>query len=126
MGIDFLAVTLFFLLANAAFAKIVFFSIQPDQWMDDLFGWQKMLSSLGDRPGAGNKFLYKALGGCSMCLSHLISLFCFFIYVLVVGVSLGQWFHCGNIALQCLADFVWYVVYVSMATVLCNLAIIKL
>lgn len=123
--ITFFILTLFALIGTACFAKVFFFSIQQDQWIDTLFGWQDMIEGFGHKPGAWNTIAYKILGGCSFCFAHFVSLICFICYVVILCTNgfwpsfetgLGQWsFNIG-----------WYFVFIPTSTVLSSLVINRL
>ena len=123
--ITFFILTLFALIGTASFAKVIYFSIQQGQWIDSIFGWQKMLERVSFKSGAWNSILYKALGGCEFCFSHFISLLCFVFYVVILHsnefwpsfeTTMGQWaFNIG-----------WYFVFIPTSTVLSSLVINRL
>lgn len=123
--ITFLIFTLAFVLANAAFATLIWVSIQPEQWIDRLFGWQKMLNKIGMKPGFGNEFLYKALGGCEFCFCHFITVICFVFYCLFMSNVIG-WFDVKSTWVQIVLNIVWYLLYNSMGTIFSFLFITKL
>lgn len=107
----FLVTTLLFIIGNATLAFILYMSIQKDQIFDLLFKWQNMLRKFdisGTRTGL---ILYKILGGCLLCFSHLLSFVGFWLYLLFV-VELNAGFS---------AFWMWiiiYFVYVPTSTTL--------
>lgn len=121
----FLAYTLFFLIANACFATMIWASIQQDQWMDKLFGWQKMIHKIGSKPGFVNEFLYKNLGGCEFCFSHFITMICFVFYCLFMNHTIG-WFSINGLTWAIIGNITWYLVYDGIGTLLSFLIITKL
>jgi hypothetical protein len=126
MTLLFLITTLFFLAGTCFFAKVIYFSIQEDQWLDSLFGWQKMLERVGNKSGGWNAIIYKALGGCQFCFSHFISLLTFFFYALVMVFCFHLWPSFDTNIAQILFSLVWYLIYVSTGTVLATLTITRL
>lgn len=126
MTLLFLLTTLFFLIGTAFFAKVIFFSIQQDQWLDMLFDWQNRLERLGNKSGAWNAILYKAGGACQFCFGHAIALISFTFYVLVNTYCLRLWPHFETITAQCIFSVVWYMLYVSTSTVISTLTITRL
>ena len=97
-------------------AKIVFFSIQDDQWLDELFNWQYRLRKWSEQ----NKWWVKPLGYCEMCFSHLMAVVGFIVYCLFMTQanlwSIDHW----------VLYMVWYLVYVSISTNLSLYFIVKL
>lgn len=116
-------ITIAFLIGTATFAKIFHFSIQQDQWLDQLFNWQNRLEAVGHKQGFGNEFLYKALGACSYCFSHLIAFLSFWIFVCVANLGLDMWFLVDGLAMQIVVNIIVYLFYISTSTCLNNLAI---
>lgn len=115
----FINLTLLFLVANASLAFILYCSIQRGQWLDSLFGWQKMLRNF-DIAGTPTKILlHKILGGCELCFSHLVTFLFFWVYIIfMVLMNLGfkNWYFW----------IVWYFIYVPIGTNLSLYFITKL
>lgn len=126
MTLLFLITTLFFLAGTCFFAKVIYFSIQPDQWLDSLFGWQNMLERVGNKSDGWNAVIHKALGGCEFCFSHFMSLITFTFYALVMVFCLHLWPSFDTNIAQILFSLVWYLIYVSTGTVLATLTITRL
>lgn len=112
---EFLLYTVFSLLATACLAKILYFSIQPGQWLDSLLGWQNKLRKWDL---SGNQFAAKIGGYCEMCFCHAISFLSFWVYCLFMREGLGMWptFHIDSIILSVIVNVVWYIAYVSIGT----------
>lgn len=118
----FFLLTLFALVGTACFVKVVFFSIQPDQWIDQLFDYQNKLEKMGQKTGAWNTILYKAGGACAFCFAHALSLLCFVVFAIITcsngfwpcfETTFGQWaFNVG-----------WYCVFTYTSTVFSSLLI---
>lgn len=125
MTLTFLLYTVFCLFGTACFAKVMHFSIQPDQWLDSLFGWQDKLERFGNKTGAFNALLYKAGGACSFCFAHAISFICFGVYATVMCFS-GSWPEFESIIGQWIFNIGWYTLYVSFGTTFGSLAINRL
>lgn len=121
----FLLMTVFFLIATAAFSSVMWVSIQNDQWLDKVVGWQKMLSRHGSEPGFWNEFVYKALGGCEFCFSHFITVICFVFYCLFMNVTVG-WLGIEPLWASIIGNIVWYLVYISTGTMLSFMAITRI
>lgn len=121
----FLLYTIIAWLANASLAKIIHISIQPGQWIDTLFNYQKRLQQWDM---SGNLFFSKAGGYCEVCFSHLLSFIGYWIYILFMNtiadvwiadfVQAWYWVVFGNI--------VWYLVYISIGSMLSLYFITKL
>lgn len=124
MTLTFIVITLFCLLCTGCVAKVLYISIQPDQWIDTLFKWQKLISYFGDRPGPLNTLLYKTLGGCSFCFSHAITFICFWGYVLVM-ISGHLWPIFDTVLGQWAFNVCWYMGFISFGTTLSNILIGK-
>jgi hypothetical protein len=121
----FFLLTVFALIGIACLTKVIFFSIQPDQWMDQLFGWQNTLDKFGNKSGVWNAIVYKILGGCSFCFAHLMSFIGFIVYVLII-YSNGFWPNFETVFGQWAFNFGWYFIFVPTSTVLSSLAINRL
>jgi hypothetical protein len=119
----FILITIIFLIGTSAFAKIFFFSIQQDQWLDKLLNWQNRLNTVGQKTGWLNEFLYKAGGGCTYCFSHFVAFASFWVYVLILYSGFGIWYDVDAIWLQVIVNIIVYLFYVSVSTVANNTAI---
>lgn len=122
----FLLYTLFFWIGAAGFAKVFYFSIQPDQWLDRLLGWQDKLEKFGQKSGVGNEIIYKALGGCEFCFGHFIAFTTFWFYALIMNCGLHQWIYTDGVFLQAVTNVVIYLIYVSTSTTINSLIINRL
>lgn len=121
----FLAYTIVAWLANASLVKILHISIQPGQWIDTLFDYQKKLLNWDLQ---GKLFLSKAGGNCEMCFSHLLTFFGFWIYALFMNGVVGVWItdELDGWMWIVLANAMWYLVYVSIGSMLSLYFITKL
>ncbi len=90
--ITFLLYTMVAWFANASFVKILHISIQPGQWLDSLLNYQKHLQQWDLK---GKLFLSKAGGYCETCFSHLITFFCFWVYVVFMNTVVDVWITDG-------------------------------
>lgn len=113
--LTFLLYTILALLANACLAKIIFISIQPGQWLDRLFNWQKRLRQWDLE---GKTFLVKAGGYCELCFSHLITFISFWCYLLFSKAVLHAWLtaEVKNIIAAVTINLIWYLVFISLGT----------
>lgn len=126
MTLTFIIITILYLFLGAAFAKVLHFSTQPDQWLDDLVGWQKMIEKFGAKGGYINKILFKALGGCEFCFAHAITFFLFWLYVFLCRFGFNVWPVFEGVAIQWVFNISWYVLFVSTGTVISSLTINRL
>lgn len=76
--ITFLLYTVFFIIGYACIIKMLHFSIQPGQWIDKYFDWQKRLRVWDEQ---GKETLSKWLGGCEMCTCAFTSFLILPVYV---------------------------------------------
>ena len=110
--------TLYFIVAvlgTSFICGVAHFSIQREQWIDLIFKWQDMLYRIGEKKGVIYTILYKALGGCTYCFCHLISLFSFFGFAGILMLR-GDWFTMPNLWSTILANIGVYLVFISSAT----------
>lgn len=121
----FLLYTLLAWLANASLAKILHISIQPGQWIDTLFNWQKRLQQWDME---GRVLLVKIGGYCEVCFSHFITFLCFWGYALFMNYAVGYWVTAisPNIIVSITLNAIWYLVYVSVGSTLSLYFITKL
>lgn len=122
----FVLLTLFFLLATAAMAKMLYISIQPDQWLDKLFDWQAKLAHWGQLSGWWNEYRYKAWGGCATCFSRVVSFWAFGVYVFVAHFAFDAWFHFDSWVIAIIVNFIYWAFYTSLSTMLNMVAILKI
>jgi hypothetical protein len=110
----FMMFTLMFVFSGAAFIKVLHISIQPFQWIDSLFGWQRMLNKLDQKNSILTHGLFKILGGCEVCFSHALSVIWFAGYCTCSNVFLGFWVSSlASSTLSCIiVNIVWYLVFV--------------
>lgn len=99
-------VTLIFLIATACFAKVLYISIQPDQWLDRLLKWQQRLDAWGAKGGFLNEYRYRSWGGCMICFSRFVAFWSFWAWLLFAPTFV--WWQ---------YPFVW-LAFVSVSTVL--------
>ena len=112
-------------LANASLVKILHISIQPGQWIDTLFNYQKHLQEWDLR---GNIFLSKVGGNCEVCFSHTLTFFGYWVYVVFMNMVLNVWISDSlEVMWQILlVNIVWYLVYASIGSMLSLYFIVKL
>jgi hypothetical protein len=112
---SFLLYTVLAILANACIVKILHISIQPGQWLDTLLHWQQRLQQWDME---GRIFLAKAGGYCELCFSHLLSFLGYWAYVFFMNVVMNQWivYTADGWIVFILANLIWYLVYISIAT----------
>lgn len=114
--ITFLLYTLLAIIANACLAKLLFFSIQDGQWLDNLLNWQYRLRKWAEK----GRWFVKPLGYCEMCFAHFISLLGFVVYCVFMSVA-----HLWTLPHWSL-DITWYFAYVGISTNLSLYFIVKL
>lgn len=100
---------------SAFVCGVAYTSIQRDQWVDLIFKWQDKLEKFGQSPGVLNAILYKALGGCTYCFCHFVSVLCFAFFALFL-VIMGAWFSLPSIWLQIIVNVIIYLAFVCSAT----------
>lgn len=115
--IELIVVTLFFIAGTAAFSSVFFLSVQRDQILDRIFGWQNYLEKVGSKTGLWSEMKYKWLGGCEFCYGHFMAVISFIFYACFI-TGVGLWFHIDNIVFKVMAYFAWYLIYVSSVTML--------
>ena len=97
------------LIGIASFNFVLFMSIQPTQWLDSLFNWQKKLRDWDISGTKNGMILSKILGYCELCFSHFVAFIGFWITLAVVLVmydlNFPIWLY-----------FVWYLMQVSIST----------
>lgn len=122
----FILLTIFYILANASFAKLIFVSIQQGQWLDLIFGWQKKLYNIGNKGGFLNNYIYKVFGGCSICFSRIFAFWGYILYYLIIGQIWGYWLPemYGWVSIG--VNIVWFFAVASITNVLAVLFINKL
>lgn len=123
--LTFLLYTAVALVANASLVKILHISIQPGQWIDSLFNYQKRLQQWDMD---GDIFLSKVGGNCEVCFCHVLTFVGYWLYLLfmngVVDIwitdAVHSWFWIvfGNV--------LWYLLYVSTGSMLSLYFITKL
>lgn len=122
----FLLYILFFWIGTAGVAKVLYFSIQPDQWLDRLVKWQDRLNRVGTKGGVWNEIKYKALGGCEFCFAHFIALISFILFVIIIYFGIGMWGCFENVIIQWIFNIVIYLFYVWTSTTLNSIVINRL
>lgn len=122
----FVLLSVFFLLATAAVAKVLYISIQPEQWLDKLFNWQTKLARWGSGSGWWDEYRYKAWGGCATCFSRVVSFWAFVVYVFVAHVGFDAWFHFDKWWVAIIVNFFYWAFYSSLSTLLNMMTILKL
>jgi hypothetical protein len=123
--IPFLLYTIFFILGSVSFVTVMWVSIQPGQWLDSLFGWQRVLNRIGMRSGPFNELVYKAFGGCMFCFCHWMSFLCFWTYALFMTQNVG-WFSGSHIVWVGLMNVTWFLCFDFISTVISFLTVSKI
>jgi hypothetical protein len=117
----YLLFTTAFVFAGAAFIKIAHISIQPMQWADAVFGYQKMLNRLYDSPKKlYNTLLFKILGGCEVCFAHFLAVLWFVGYVVCSTAILDYWVtdEVHHAWQTIIVNIVWYLLVVCSTSIL--------
>jgi hypothetical protein len=125
MKMTFLLYTLGALIANAGLVKILYISIQPGQWLDQLLSWQRRLQQWDIE---GKQFLAKAGGYCELCFSHILTVVGFFCYAFFMNTVIEYWISddVQGVGVWVLVNLLWYLLYVSIGTNLALYFIVKL
>ena len=123
--ITFIVYTIIAWIANASFVKVLHVSIQPGQWLDLLFDYQKRLLHWDMK---GKLFLSKAGGNCEICFSHFVAFCCYWVYVLCMNAVLHVWITdtLDSWFWAVLVNVVWYLVYMCIGSMLSLYFIVKL
>lgn len=118
--LSFLLYTLLFWVGTACAARVAYFSIQPGQWVDSIFGWQRMLDRLYASTQPWRRALEKILGGCEMCFSHFVAFCSFWLYVIFAHQVLHFWITSpvSGWGWKIIVNIIWYLLYGSMGTIL--------
>lgn len=126
MQLTFFFVTVLFWLANSAFVKLMYLSIQPGQWLDMLFNWQDHLNKWYQSNSRFYNGLAKAAGDCQQCFSVWLTFISWWCYVLFMNVVLHSWITDGlsvkhgtilYFFLAGLINIIWYMVYWCIGSV---------
>jgi len=107
----FILYTLIFWFAGNCILRIFHFAIQPEQALDMIFGWQRMLNNLYESNNKALNLLGKALGDCQMCMSFWFMILWYWAYFFTIR-SLGLWPFDGI-----LTNIIWYIAFHSIGTV---------
>lgn len=121
----FLLYTILALVANASLVKILHISIQPGQWIDMLFGYQKRLQQWDLN---GNILLSKIGGNCEVCFSHILTFIGYWLYMLFMNTVADVWITdtVDNWFWVVFGNVLWYLLYVSIGSMLSLYFITKL
>lgn len=116
---------LVFLFATAAVAKVVYLSIQPGQIFG---GWQNVLNKLNDAHSRFANAIYRPLGGCELCFSHMIGVISYALFAGFIWFVLGSWpmNMTHTLWINIGTNLIGYLMYVCTSTVLSTLAITRL
>lgn len=110
---EFIILTTVFWIATAGFMFLLWISIQPGNWAEK---WQNKLRAWDL---SGKEFLYRTMGGCAACSSHMIAQVSFPVYITFI-LSVYQW------PLSVAGSILWYGMYVAISTNLNLIFISKL
>lgn len=109
--------SLLFLAANVAMGRFALLAVAPENMLDILFGWQSMLNKMWESKNKIVKLLEKMLGGCNMCLLHMVSIVSYIMYY-IASTKIGHvWvtdYVTGSIW-KVVINIIWYIVFVSIA-----------
>lgn len=110
----FAIVTILFWLFGVAFSRFMLKAIGAEQFIDVLFGWQKMLDRMY---GSNNKYVRlfeKFLGGCDMCFMHHMTIWVFAMYAVFCHLVLDLWVSdfVNSFAAKIAVNIIWYLVFV--------------
>ncbi len=121
----FILYTILALVANASLVKILHISIQPGQWIDILFGYQKRLQQWDLK---GNILLSKIGGNCEVCFSHILTFIGYWLYMLFMNTIADIWITdtVDNWFWVVFGNVLWYLLYVSIGSMLSLYFITKL
>lgn len=115
--LNFLIISVFYLLAEVAALRLFFFLIQEGSPIDVLWRWitgrgyQDMLKDLYASNKKWKNNLGKAIGDCEMCLSFWFPPVCFIVYAIFCRLVLHYWItdEVTVIPGACFVNFVWYI-----------------
>lgn len=110
----------------AAFAKVLYIIIQPDQIFDKLFHWQAKLQKWGVSTGFWNEYKYRSWGGCALCFSRFVAFWGFWVY-LFMCLFLGKcWLPLAPLWVSIIANIIWWTAFCSISTIINIFAVTKL
>ncbi len=123
--LTFLLYTIIALVANASLVKVLHISIQPGQWIDTLFKYQKRLHEWDVN---GNVFLSKVGGNCEVCFSHILTFTGYWLYMLFMNTVADVWITdtVDSWLWVVFGNVLWYLLYVSIGSMLSLYFITKL
>lgn len=114
------------LIGIAAFSKVLFISIQPDQWLDKVLNWQNRLHKWSVGTTFWDEYRYKSWGGCALCFSRFTAFFSFWAY-LFMSLYLGQiWLPHTLVWVDILANVFWWIAFCSISTIFNFIVITKI
>lgn len=111
----FLIYTMIMWFAGNCILTLFFQMIQPDEALDLLLGWQKMLARLY-QGNTRRQLLGKALGDCARCTAFWFMPMWFVVYAVLAGPITGVWITdaCTTTAGKIVVNVVWYCVFHSV------------
>lgn len=122
----FLIVSIISWVSIAAIAKMLYISIQPDQWLDKLLNWQDKLQKWGVGSGFWDEYRYKSWGGCAICFSRFVAFWGFWAYLFMSVFLVQAWLPYADWWVTIIANLMWYVAFCSVSTIINIFVITKL
>lgn len=110
-------------LANACFCYMLYFSLLPAQWLNNVL---KLEDRLEEWNKSGNIFAVKILGGCTMCFSHFFTQILFWGYLFFMCCGVDEYWYNAFWLYRWGIYLIWYVVYVSVGTTVTQFVINKM
>lgn len=108
--------SLLFLAANVAMGRFALLAVAPENMLDILFGWQNMLNRMWSSKNKLVKLLEKMLGGCNMCLLHMVSIMSYIMYAVCLNIVGHAWItdYVSGSVWKVVINIIWYIVFVSI------------
>lgn len=120
----FVAFACIFLVATAAVVKVIYITIQPGQIFG---GWQNVLNRLNEANSRFANAIYKPLGGCEVCFSHMFAVISYALFILFIYTVMDSWplNMTYNVWINIGTNIVGYLAYVCTSTVISTYAITR-
>lgn len=114
----FFVITFIAWISISAVAKVLYISIQPEQWIDKLLHWQNRLQKWGVGTGFWNEYRYRAWGGCSICFSRFVAFLGFWAYLFMALFLFNSWLPNSNLWVAIVSNIIWYLAFCSVSTII--------
>lgn len=118
MTLEFLILSIIFLVGMIYTNKVFYVCTQDDQILDKLFKWNAIRDKFGMKPGLFNDWIYRVMNGCSFCFSFWWSVLWFIAYTLIFHYGLHIWIYLDNGVWQWVFNIFWFSIIVNTSTVI--------